>query len=369
MKKTLIVHIGEIKTGTSSIQNYFATHRLEILPYGVFYPTNINHNYLVGDVLSSHPAQSKGKFESISKNSVELPEMALLDLSRNDRLFRPNVGRLRHIFRISQPCFALLSAEIFSDRNPNRVQESIKRCFGEFFDEIHYILYVRPHVGYFKAKYTEHLKNGWIGSDQEEFVKNELKSFKKKSELIDAWMSQPIKCSVRPFIKKQWHNYRLIDDFKKVTELDFLPNWPEIIANESLSTQSLATIGKLQSLFNIENMWIRRAIGWEIQRIVSEKSHTKENFSFSKKSVKIISKHLLKDAEAVDKQLGLTDNGFASEIQSALIREHRNVELMRNQEFDTEVLAAIMEIVKDLITYPKFDWNEYFDAKQIPPLP
>ena len=368
MTRKLIVHVGQTKTGTTAIQSYLSAHRLDLLQYGVFYPTNINHNYLVKKILNFSPASATEETIASPKGKsgkFELPEMALAELSSNDKLFRPHVPRLRNIFRKSEPEVVILSAELFAVRQPDRVVDAIERCFGEFFDEIHYILYVRPHIGFMKAKFSEHLKNGWISCEAEDFIKKEVQLPIQKIDLVKSWLSVSAKCTVRPFIRSLWHNENLIDDFRKVAGLDFLPDWQEAVANESLSLRALATIKVFQDLSKIENIWIRRSIGWEIQKILNEQASGQKAFAFSRSEAELIAQHVRKDAEAVDEALSLSGAGFVSDLENTVARSPEIAEKLADQEMDPDVMAALMRIVEDFVTAKGFDWNEYFDAKYI----
>ena len=64
MKKTLYIHIGTHKTGSTAIQNFLALNRPELQRHGVLYPgTTLNHYYVAAEISAAEQPFSNNKTE------------------------------------------------------------------------------------------------------------------------------------------------------------------------------------------------------------------------------------------------------------------------------------------------------------------
>lgn len=153
MKKRLFVHVGTEKTGTTSIQDFIASHKEWFADNGLTFleaGTESNHHYWLAKALGFRFAPQAV--------DAQKEEQALADC--------------REFINAHPDADLLLSSEHF-DFNPS--PENIAN-FVRFFDdyEITVILFLRDQVSYCQSLYAEHIKWGGI-LDFAEFLKRTIK--------------------------------------------------------------------------------------------------------------------------------------------------------------------------------------------------
>ena len=152
-RKTLIVHIGDHKTGSTSIQNAFATGRVHLDGVPLHYPAELNHNYLVKTVPS--------------KTGQDRPRLQL----------RPReVSKLADAVRRAKEEVCLISAENFEGLAPEDFARMLDGHFRKLAGELRIIAYVRPHTGRILSNFTEQVKIGRFNGSLESFVERTEKN-------------------------------------------------------------------------------------------------------------------------------------------------------------------------------------------------
>lgn len=221
LDKTLYLHIGFGKTGTSSLQSFFARNQERLSGLGVYYPSTGRdgldaHHYIA---TAARPGGGTGY--------------------DTDRSWEDYVALLREEIAGRPEPNVLISSEVFSGRLSWRLLRMLKGVFRE----IRVIGYVRR-------------QDVLIASNYNQWVKSENLT-KKLNELVvlpfhfDVWMGVwekflggfPGQLIVRPFEREQLVNGNVIDDFMSAIfgiEVDgtFAP--PDgLRANQRLSLDAL----------------------------------------------------------------------------------------------------------------------------------
>lgn len=142
MVKRLIVHLGDCKTGSTSIQSILAYRSWQSSSHTLSYPTQFNHGGLAKSLFTKSLNKFKDKrFKDISKK-----------------------------FRESNADIGVISSEAFEFCNPHLLNEAINEYFPEFKDSISLISYIRPHCNRILASFSEQVKKGGFNGSLSEFL-------------------------------------------------------------------------------------------------------------------------------------------------------------------------------------------------------
>ena len=138
MTQELIFHIGDHKTGSTSIQSALAAKH--IVPEGktLLYPSQLNHNHLV-------ELRRKGK--AIKGKRFSGPDIR-----------HKKFSELAHEINNSDYDFCVISAEAFEAFSPSRLDDIIAKYFDTTQIKIRVIAYVRPHAARLLSSYAEKIK-------------------------------------------------------------------------------------------------------------------------------------------------------------------------------------------------------------------
>ena len=141
MTKSLVLHIGDPKTGSSSIQ--------EVLRHKLWESSQATLNY--PDQLNSFPLA----------NALSDPKQAD---QRAERW-----GRLAEWLRASQADVAVVSAEQFFRVDPMVLLDTLTDFLPEYVENLRVIAYVRPHAGRLVSAFMQRCKAGLYQGDMETF--------------------------------------------------------------------------------------------------------------------------------------------------------------------------------------------------------
>lgn len=245
--KTLVIHIGDHKTGTTTIQNALAADCVQLHDATLVYPAPLNHNYLMGHIR----AFEKGTQPPEPKNGqFTLPDLA------------------EHI-RASSADYVVISGEVFENLAPELLHRVIETYFRSSADRIRVLAYVRPHAQRILSSYAEQIKIGWFRDGMRKFYEVNLKSgrfhyaprLRRLKELFGADFV------LRPMIRSQLRNGSVLEDFAHVA-FDGRPYAVEEFEaeNQSVTVRELALLHFLQGQFQDKDAWLRHTIGWELAR-------------------------------------------------------------------------------------------------------
>lgn len=132
--KTVILHVGRHKTGTSSLQSFFSANRQILSEYGIFYPhTGVRNNahHIVAESFSG------GALKEDKSSASPLESQLVKDLREE-------------ISGANEPV-ALVSSEAFQNVNPRLVAE----IFSGF--RLKVVMYLREQSVYLRSAYAQRI--------------------------------------------------------------------------------------------------------------------------------------------------------------------------------------------------------------------
>lgn len=226
MIKDLVLHLGDCKTGTTSIQTVLAEGRCT-MQRSFTYPTASNH----------------------------IPLTKALQ-GRDKALVRQKFGELNRYFRNSDAEIGIISSEHFEFIEPGRVAATLERHMPDLKDKVRLIAYVRPHAERLLAGYAERTKLGNFSgtladlhlSLAEKQILDYTPRFRKWREIFgDAF-------TLRPMITTELKKNDVVHDFLSyVAGGDGYSISGPTRVNESLSLQSLAVLRLVQDRIHATN--------------------------------------------------------------------------------------------------------------------
>lgn len=140
--------MGDLKTGTTSIQQTLASGTWQSPGKSIHYSAPINHIPLADSLRARNP--------------------------RRDRLKIILYTALSYIF--SRAEVGVISAENFQFHRPEVVKGMIDRYFFPLRNRVRVIAYIRPHADAIVARFSEHVKQGRMDGDMEQFLEKTRKS-------------------------------------------------------------------------------------------------------------------------------------------------------------------------------------------------
>ena len=250
--KTLVLHIGDHKTGSTSIQYAFANGRVALDGRRLFYPAGLSHNHLRG------PAEAL--FGGKKKISREEAAQTFTRLARR--------------IRKADADLALISAEALDAIPAEQLRQIVETYFAEAADEIRVVAYVRPHAARILSSFATQTKSGLFNSGPLEAFHDRLLSqgrlfYHPRFAALRAAFGE--RFLLRPMIRARLEAGDVLTDFIRHGlgvdrfEISGLPP-----ANESLSLEDLMRLKLLQSRLGDAPQKLRHALGWEFARLVAD---------------------------------------------------------------------------------------------------
>ena len=249
--KTLVFHIGDHKTGTTTIQNALAAGCVQLSEAELLYPAQLNHNYLMGhitaDAAGAPPPKTKGR------------QLGLEALA----------GRIR----ASDADYAVISGEVFENVPAARFRAIVDRYFRDCAERIRVVAYVRPHAQRILSSYAEQIKIGWFRGSMQEFYAHNLERGRfHYAPRFASWREQfGAEFTLRPMIREELRAGSVLEDFSYVAfdgQRAVLHDMPP--ENQSLGLRELALLRFLQGRFQDKGKWLRHTLGWELARRIGK---------------------------------------------------------------------------------------------------
>lgn len=229
MVKELLIHLGDRKTGSTSIQTALYKQYWNCDDAKLIYPvtkTTWNHNGLATSIGKENTSKVKNYGEE----------------------FREKIIR-------SDADYAVLSGEHFESVDPKLLLEFIKSFMPELEDKLRLIVYIRPHASRFVSSYAERVKLGaFQGSMAELHEKFKLNSFLIYHNRLREWKSIfEDRLTIKPFVRTSLYQQDVVSDFfkhifqSKPYELKTMK-----MSNESLCLEDLATLNEIHKILKTE---------------------------------------------------------------------------------------------------------------------
>lgn len=352
-RKTLIFHIGDHKTGTTSIQYTFARKLVTLEGEKICYPARLAHNHLLGAAKSlegSGPARRKAvqQFEKLA---------ARIRKSRADCV--------------------LISAESLESLPPEQLRSIIGTYFRDCADDIRVIAYMRPHAARVLSSYATQTKSGlFTGSGPAEFHRSQLE----KGRLLchprfTAWRTAFGEAFIlRPFIRQQLHRGDVVHDLVRHgfgRKRFSVASGPA--ANESLALDDLMRLKFLQGRLQHLPQKLRHALGWEFMRIASvlPPPETCVRPALHQSLARKIQADYLEDARTMDRDFfdgaPLMEQELAKSVHNAL-PEPQNTDPGSYFPAGTQRgLAALSELTAGMMAREEeAQWVPFLRARRMP---
>ncbi len=278
MTAHLILHIGDPKTGTSSIQEVLFKRAFECESMSLDYPELLSAVVLANSLKANKRAGLKEK--QFAKYANWLSE------SRAD--------------------VAVISAEQFAPVDPELVQQTFQSFMPDQAGDMQVVAYVRPHVSRFVSAYAQRTKDGALFTDIDSFFENQ------KTENVLNYHTRFMKWQavfgdrfvLRPMVREALQDGDVVADFLGIA----LAGAPfrilgETQSNSSLSVEHLSGLRLVQKVlrkFEIANS-TRQAVGSRINTLISATGAKGTKLLPSKALYDRIAENCMADAENMDR--------------------------------------------------------------------
>jgi hypothetical protein len=245
--KRLILHIGTVKTGTSSIQESLGRSRDALLAHHIHYPSirPYNHIFTLPPIFVDDPGRIdwfRRKLQPFEDKEIKVQGFA------RDWRREFEASRTDDDFIISAEH---LSAAFFVEDAVQRLKEFV----DPYFEEVTVIAYIRHYDSWIPSEVQQSIKNGFSARrDILGMVQNlqncpPLMSYRNS---LQKWVNVFGRGAivVRPFNPRLFYRNSLLSDFFHACGLpaDEI-SIPEIRSNESLSAHAVAFLQKYNQIY------------------------------------------------------------------------------------------------------------------------
>jgi hypothetical protein len=355
--RKIIVHLGDHKTGSTSIQQVLSGGGIEaeqslVFPVGT--PRRAHHNHVARALIRKVKRKKHKKIET-----QYFAEMAAE-------------------IRASDADIAVISAENFEFADPAELKAALDKHLPEFAETTRLIAYIRPHGERLLSSYAERVKQGlFLGSLAEFHAETEAEGEFHYAPRLAQWRGVfGDSFTARPFLRARLKDGDVVTDF-----LDWLFEGVAFSVrapaqtNEKLSVEDLALLREIQRrLEDVRGAKSAprepvRALGWRLARMLSAiagGSGTK--LALDQGLVTQLQAAYGADAAATDagffegtpltEALAGLDAGAVPAPQSLELAEVVSPEAYR-------VSIAWIQLIHDLFILKPEEWRAYFQSNPL----
>ena len=217
MVEEIVFHLGDCKTGTTSIQSALAARAWSATAGDIVYPTRFNH----------------------------IPLAKTLSVPAERRFEERRFDKLRKAFDDSDAAHGVISAEHFEFVDPEVVHGAILRHLPGYAGRIRLVAYVRPHGDRLVSTFAERTKKGLffqsLTAMHDKLVQDRLLFYTERFEKWRALFGDAF--TLRPFVRNRLYQGDVVQDFFRYL---FGSETFEITRptdrNESLSVEDIAML-------------------------------------------------------------------------------------------------------------------------------
>lgn len=230
MPTRLVLHIGDPKTGSTSIQSVLDKGKFKSPGVRLAYPIeSLNHRRLV---------------EAINEGKAK----AYLDLKE--------VKRIQQAWGSGENDHVVISAEQFWTSDPEQVERAIEEIIPGALQNARLLVYIRPHVDRMLSSWQQRIRMGAAHDRLEAFHQHTLQQgdflyFNRLSKWRTVFGDR---LEIRPFIRDRLYKGDVVEDFFAFV---LGPDNYEITAggyeNESISIEQLSMIREMQMALTRHN--------------------------------------------------------------------------------------------------------------------
>jgi hypothetical protein len=322
MYMKLVVHIGDIKTGSTSIQTALAARMIPQTGQSLHYPCDtLNHNFLE-PLFRTHPTVDSPQIKKIRKS---MKKNASADV-------------------------CVISAERFSTLTPHVMERTLSNCFGDMVSAISILHYIRPHFGRAVSAYAEQVKIGASKLSLSEFLDKAIKEKRFHSATrIRKWREVfgPA-YSVRVMSKNTMINQDVVADFFSAVLGKLPPGWssPSQV-NASLCAEGTEYVKALQSQLDGRLAALRHAVGYEFEYLYNKATPAahRSRLSMNGAMATTFYDSHVNDAIEVDRRLGISvmKTELDRDYQNAISRQETNVDYS-NRAIADKIISDLLDI-------------------------
>jgi len=344
MVKELVFHIGDHKTGSTSIQ--------QALVQGAVKCDHTTLAYPVGRARLNHKVAADTLFK---KDKLKQKKRAFKTIQRRMAKAEADIG--------------IVSAESFEVVKPQVLQNAIAKFIPEHAETVRVIAYARPHAERILSSYTQVLKLGNFTGTLEDFARHSDRVGRYQYfPRFDAWRDQfGDRFEVRPMIRDRLLGGDVVKDFMSyvLRSEDF--TLEEVVgANESLSINDVVMLRAFHRMPQTgqRKVDVRGKAGWHFARVLADLPNAnKTRLSLHKSLMDEIEVSYRKDAEAMDAAFfeGTPLADALDRAHAKALPEAQGLEL--GDHFDPEAARMIRvwaALVDDLLARRPQDWRGYF---------
>lgn len=326
-KPKLIFHIGQHKTGSTSIQTAFAQKAIHVEGATILYPSRLNHNYM------------RRQIETFAKTGKMPPGIPMA----------PSLGRLAEDLPGSDADYLVLSAESMEGIDVAAFKSALDHFLLPHTDGRSIICYVRPHAPRVLSSFCENLKIGNFRGTLAQFQTRCRKAdrfqyVRKMAEWTAAFQDDLI---VRPMARHTVRNGSVVEDFAHVAfdgDRNAITFDPVATANESLSVEDLVLIRLLHEQTGTKANSASLRLGWEMARLLDGEviNGPRTKPALHKQLAETMRKDYLADAQEMDRRYCPDNPLFVPELDKAV-----ETAVAREQSYDPQDYfspAALREI-------------------------
>lgn len=351
-KKILVIHIGDHKTGSTTLQNAFATQSVHLEKEALLYPAQLNHNYLLGHFRTAAVGE---------KPPVGRPE-------------QPGLVMLQELIKDSSADYILLSGEEFENITPQDFKRVVDDWFAPLVSEVRVIAYARPHASRFVSNFTELVKIGAFQGTLEGYLEKIQNSGRFDfAPRFQAWRAAFGEAFIlRPMIREELAGGSVVNDFVAAAfdGADFTLD--EIAAdNESVGLRELMLLKFVQARFKGSNKFMRHTMGREIVRYLgafTEEGTRSEKVALHASLATQLGELYRADAEALDRVFFGGRDLFVSALESSCrAAKQKPMPLEPEAYFSPEELrrlTALRDTLWGMLQKPQ-NWAALFQQNRV----
>ena len=347
-EKTLVIHIGDHKTGSTAIQSALAKKEIILRGSQIDYPASLNHNYLIENL------------RILGKKGVE----------PKSKPGHPNFSSLSKALRNSKAQYFVLSAESLEQCDPDQFHELVLSNFAPYVDELRLVVYVRPHSGRILSTFAEQTKIGWHQGSLRALVRKSQKNgrffYLPRLRKWKALFGESL--VVRPFIRSELVNQSVIDDFASTAFSG--TDWTAetgVPTNESLTLKDLMLVKHVQSHFQDLPKGARLGVGWELARSCGQLSADNRGgkLQLHQALAQEIHDAYLSDARAVDAEFFSGRKLLEEDLMKSVSKALPKAQSVNPKDYfspdELRILSVLSESMKVmLMKEDKRPWAAYF---------
>jgi hypothetical protein len=251
MVEEIVFHLGDCKTGTTSIQTVLSRGAWVSHAGPIAYPARFNDIPLAKTL--SVPAEAPHEAERF--------------------------GKAREAFEQSDAAHGIISAEHFEFVDPEAVARAIERHLGAWQGRIRLIAYVRPHADRLVSTFAERSKKGLfmrpLAAMHDKLVDDRLLFYTPRFEKWRALFGDAF--TLRPFLRDRlWQGDVVRDFFHYVLGGDGFEITRPTDQNESLSVEDIAMMRAIHARIRKRNPELRatqQSLGWYLSDLLGQTPH------------------------------------------------------------------------------------------------